>query len=135
MTEKKSTKNQKKESKPINSTKSAVPAKNIGIKVNPPKDICKDDIHCPFHGTASLRGRVFNGTVISAKTPKSARVEWTWKRKVPKYERYEKRRARIIAHNPTCINAEVGDTVKIMETRKISKTKSFIVIEKINKEQ
>ena len=128
MTEKKSTKNLKKESKQT----LVKDVRNIGIKVIPPKKVCENDIHCPFHGNQPLRGRMFTGTVIRSKVPKSILVEWTWKRKVPKYERYEKRRAKILAHCPTCINVEVGDTVKIMETRKISKTKNFVVIEKSN---
>lgn len=120
MTEKKSSKKPKNDSK------------NIGIDVKPPKNKCEGDKHCPFHGEKSLRGRIFSGTVIQAKTPKHAVVEWEWKKIVPKYERYEKRRTRVAVHNPACIGAEVGDRVKIMETRKISKTKSFVVIEKEN---
>jgi small subunit ribosomal protein S17 len=128
LTEKKSTKNLKKESKQTLSKD----VRNIGIKVTPPTKVCENDIHCPFHGNQPLRGRMFTGTVIRSKLPKCVLVEWTWKRKVQKYERYEKRRAKILAHCPTCINVEVGDTVKIMETRKISKTKNFVVIEKSN---
>ena len=50
---------------------------------------------------------------------------------VPKYERYERRHSRIAAHNPDCINAKVGDKVKIAECRPLSKTKHFVVIEKV----
>jgi len=38
--------------------------------------------------------------------------------------------SRITAHNPPCIGAKTGDKVKIAECRPISKTKSFVVVEK-----
>lgn len=105
-------------------------SKNIGIAVKAPEKACEDK-HCPFHGEQNVRGRTFVGKVIRAKVPKSVTVEWTGKRYVPKYERYEKTRTRIKAHSPECIGAQEGDTVKIIETRKISKTKNFVVIEKV----
>lgn len=101
---------------------------DIGVDVKAPEATCTDK-NCPFHGSVSLRGRIFTGKVIRAKVPKAVRVEWTWKQFVPKYERYEKRRTRIMVHSPPCLNVKEGDTVKIMETRKISKTKNFVVIE------
>ena len=45
--------------------------------------------------------------------------------------RYEKRRSKILAHNPPCIDAKKGDKVKIAECRPISKNVSFVVVEKI----
>ena len=82
----------------------------------------------------SLRGRTFVGKVISAKAQKTATVEWERRLYIQKYQRYEKRRTRVHVHNPPEIDAVQGDIVKIMETRPISKTKNFIIIEKINKE-
>lgn len=35
------------------------------------------------------------------------------------------------AHNPPCIAAKVGDIVAIAETRKLSKTKAWTVLEVI----
>jgi small subunit ribosomal protein S17 len=35
-----------------------------------------------------------------------------------------------MVHNPECIHAKEGDMVTVMETRKISKMKSFVIIEK-----
>ena len=75
------------------------------------------------------RGRVFTGTVISDKMDKTVTVSWPRQVYVPKYERYEKRRSTVKAHNPSEINAKVGDIVVIAECRPISKTKKFIVIE------
>lgn len=77
--------------------------------------------------TISLRGRTFEGRVISAKADKTVTVEWEWKNFIKKYERYEKKRTRVHAHNPRDINAKEGDFVRIMECRPISKTKKFVV--------
>jgi small subunit ribosomal protein S17 len=106
--------------------------KNIGYDVKPPEREC-DDVNCPFHGKLSLRGNVFQGTVVSDKMSKSIVIERNYLHFVPKYERYERRRKRIAAHNPDCIDAKKGDTVKIAECRPISKTKHFVVIEKVSK--
>jgi small subunit ribosomal protein S17 len=104
--------------------------RNIGIDVNPPKGVCEDPI-CPFHGTGlTLRGKSFTGKVIRSKMHKTVVVEWEWRSYVPKYERYEKKRTRIKAHNPPCISAHEGDIVVIHETRPLSKTKHFVIIEK-----
>jgi len=52
-----------------------------------------------------------------------------FERKMPKFERFEKRQAKIHAHNPPCINAKEGDRVKIAECRPLSKTKAYVVVE------
>ncbi len=83
----------------------------------------------------SLRGRVFTGTVISARMQKTVTVEWERKHFLKKYERYEKRKSKVNAHNPESVNAKEGDVVKIMECRPISKTKNFIVVEVLGKEK
>lgn len=80
--------------------------------------------------TTSTRGRTFTGTVISDKMSRTVTVEWTRRHYIPKYERYEKRRTRVKAHNPDDIDAQVGDIVTIKETRPLSKTKHFTVIKK-----
>ena len=78
----------------------------------------------------STRGRTFTGTVISDKMSRTVTVEWTRRHYIPKYERYEKRRSRVKAHNPDDIDAQLGDIVTIKETRPLSKTKHFIIIQK-----
>ena len=83
----------------------------------------------------SLRGRTFVGTVISARMQKTVTVEWERKHFLKKYERYEKRKSKVKAHNPESVNAKEGDVVKIMECRPISKTKNFIVVEVMGKER
>ena len=81
----------------------------------------------------SIRGRVLVGKVISTKSAKTAKIEFQRIVKLPKYERFEKRRTRLIVHNPEDINAEVGDVVKVIECRPLSKTKNFIIVEKVKK--
>ncbi len=108
--------------------------KNIGIgTASLPKENCSDR-NCPFHGSLKCRGSTFVGTVISTKMHKTVVVGWARTHYLPKYERYEKRRTKIKAHNPPCVNAKDGDIVKIMECRPLSKTKNFVVIEKIGTE-
>jgi small subunit ribosomal protein S17 len=86
---------------------------------------------CPFHGTLSVRGQIINGIVISSKMDKTAIVQREVRRTIPKYERYEKRTQNYAVHNPPCMDVQRGDLVKIMECRPLSKSKSFVVIEKL----
>ena len=92
------------------------------------KSKCSDP-KCPSHGTLRVRGRIFSGTVVSNKMAKTVSVEWERRCYIPKFERYSKRKTRIKAHLPECVSVNVGDKVRIGETRKLSKTKSFVVIE------
>ncbi|NOZ82199.1 MAG: 30S ribosomal protein S17 [Euryarchaeota archaeon] len=103
--------------------------RDIGVDVKPPERECSDE-HCPFHGHLKVRGQIIEGTVVSDRMNNSVVVQKDYLRYIKKYERYEKRRSRILAHNPPCISARVGERVKIMECRPISKAKSFVVIEK-----
>lgn len=108
-------------------------SKNIGLKVPEPKTGCEDR-HCPFHGDLKVRGRIFTGKVIKSGMHRTVTVEWPRLFYLEKYERYEKRRSRVKAHNPDCINAQVNDEVTIIESRPISKMKNFVVIEVIKHE-
>jgi small subunit ribosomal protein S17 len=102
--------------------------KNIGIEVKEPEKKC-DDKNCAFHGNISIRGRTFVGIVKAARATKTATVVWERKSFLPKYERYERRRTSVKAHNPECLNAKIGDKVKIMECKPLSKTKKFVIVE------
>jgi small subunit ribosomal protein S17 len=109
-------------------TSTARRARDIGLDVRAPRTRC-DDRHCPFHGRLSLRGQVLEGTVVSVAMQRTAVIERTLLHYVPKFERYEKRRRRYLAHSPPCLNISVGHQVRIAETRPLSKTVSFCVIE------
>ncbi|MGF3554132.1 MAG: 30S ribosomal protein S17 [Thermoplasmatota archaeon] len=104
--------------------------RNIGVDVKPPAENCNDK-NCPFHGTLPIRGQVFTGVVKSNKMQGSILVKREFMHYIPKYERYEKRTSTYAAHCPPCINVRVGDKVKIAECRPLSKTISFVTIEKI----
>lgn len=103
-------------------------ARDIGVDVKAPTADCNDP-HCPFHGGFSVRGQIIDGQVVSTRMERSARVQREYLRYVPKYERYEKRTSSYNVHAPPCMNVQVGDYVKIMECRPLSKTVSFVVIE------
>ena len=105
-------------------------ARNIGINVKPPTESC-DDKYCPFHGTLPVRGQIITGVVSSVKMKNSIIVKREYMSYVPKYERYEKRTSKYSAHCPPCIKVETGDRVRIAECRPLSKTISFVTIEKI----
>lgn len=109
-------------------------ARNIGIVLEIPKQKC-NNIKCPFHGNLSVRGRQFTATIVSTKMGKTAVIEFERLYFLKKYERYEKRRTKLKVHNPECINAKDGDIVNVMECRPLSKTKNFVVIQKLGVEK
>lgn len=108
-------------------------SKNIGIQINAPEGECNDN-KCPFHGELSCYGSVFTGVVTSTKMHKTSSVEWKWHKYIQKYERYEQKRTRVKAHNTPCINAKEGDIVKIIRCRPLSKTKNFVIVERLGRD-
>ncbi len=101
---------------------------DLGVK--PPAKKCSD-IKCPWHGKLRVRRKALIGKVVSDKMEKSAVIEVTYLHYVRKYRRYERRRARHIVHVPPCIEVKKGDVVKALSTRRLSKTKSFVVVGKV----
>ncbi len=106
--------------------------RDIGVDAKPPEKECNDP-NCPWHGNLKVRGQIMEGVVVSDKMKNTVVVEREYLRYVKKYERYEKRRRKYHVHNPPCIDAKVGDKVRFMECRPLSKTVSFVVIEKIER--
>jgi len=102
----------------------------MSLTFKKPKKTC-EDTNCPFHGELPIRGRVFEGVIVTAKMDKTVVVERDYLSYISKFMRYERRRSRIPSHNPPCIDAREGDRVIIAETRPISKTVSFVVVEKL----
>ena len=68
------------------------------------------------------------GVVVKAKMQRTVVVEREYLYYDRKYKRYERRRSKIHAHNPPCINAKEGDIVVIGETRPLAKTVHFVVL-------
>ena len=106
----------------------------IGLNVPEPEETCSDD-NCPFHGTLSVRGQSFEGEVASTSMDRTVVVEREYDVFVPKYDRYMARRSRVPAHHPDCLDVAEGDTVRIAETRPLSKTKSHVVVERLGGEK
>ncbi|HIF45476.1 MAG TPA: 30S ribosomal protein S17 [Candidatus Poseidoniales archaeon] len=104
--------------------------RDIGVDVKVPTGEWDGDANCPFNGTLRLRGQVLEGTVASIGMSSTIVIERHNVRYMQKYERYEKRTSAMSAHLPACIGElSVGDNVKVMECRPLSKTVSFCVIE------
>ncbi len=103
--------------------------RDIGLNVKPPKSGCNDP-SCPFQGRLAVRGRVFEGTVATSRSPRTVSVERAYLHFYPKYNRYERRRSKTLAHNPPCMAATIGDHVTIAECRPLSKEVSFVVIDR-----
>lgn len=75
------------------------------------------------------KGKVLQGTVVSAKMKDTIVVSIDSFKKHPKYGKFMKRQNKIAAHDEGNKHKE-GDVVEIIETRPISKTKRFKVLEK-----
>ena len=74
----------------------------------------------------------FIGTVVSAKMQKTVVVKVLVMKKHPKYSRIMKSYNKFKAHDELGV-AKLGDTVRIQETRPLSKDKRFRVLEIIKK--
>jgi small subunit ribosomal protein S17 len=112
--------------------------RNIGIPgVNPPKAKDCTDKDCPFHGKTRIRGKITSGIVVSKRSRNSIIIRRDYLHFVKKYQRYERRNTRLACHLPDCLKNEInlGDLVRVGESRRVSKTKSFIVLDKISREE
>jgi len=104
------------------------------LSLKRPKKTCNDH-NCPFHGKLPIRGRILEGTVISAKMDKTVVVRRDYLNYLSKFKRYERRHSHLPAHSPPCISAKEGDRVRIAECRPTSKTVSFVVVEKLEEDR
>jgi small subunit ribosomal protein S17 len=78
--------------------------------------------------------REFIGEVVSDKMQKTVVVKVITISKHPKYSRIMKSHNKFKAHNEEGV-AKLGDTVRIEETRPLSKDKRFRVLEVVKKAQ
>jgi len=76
----------------------------------------------------------FTGTVVSDKMQKTIVVRVKQMSKHPKYGRVERSYNKFKAHDESGV-AKLGDTVRIEETRPLSKDKHFRVLEVVKKAQ
>ncbi|MDE1868669.1 MAG: 30S ribosomal protein S17 [Candidatus Micrarchaeota archaeon] len=80
-----------------------------------------------MHGNLKTHGNEIEGIVVSDKAPKTVIIEHAYATFLTKYERSLRKTSRIAAYNPECVKAKTGDTVIIAGSRRLSKTKSFVV--------
>jgi small subunit ribosomal protein S17 len=83
-------------------------------------------------GAAITRGRTFQG-VVSKKFEKRVVVDFERTVRIPKYERFVKKKTRIHARIPEKLDVKLGDYVKVRECRPLSKIIHFQVIEVLTK--
>ena len=72
------------------------------------------------------------GIVTSDKMQKSIVVSVERKVKHPKYGKFVKKTTKFVAHDEKN-DCHIGDTVKIMETRPLSKTKNWRLVEVVER--
>ena len=72
------------------------------------------------------------GVVVSNKMDKTIVIAVERKVKHPKYGKFVKRRSKFTAHDETN-TCNIGDTVRIMETRPLSKNKCWRLVEIIER--
>jgi len=94
---------------------------------------CTDE-NCPIHGSLSTRKNTSRVVVVSAKMDNSAVVEKKYHRKIPKFKRFERKVTRLSVHKPGCMDVKEGDEVIIAPCRPVSKTKSHVIIGKVESE-
>ena len=78
--------------------------------------------------------KVRTGSVVRVKQDKTAVVEMIWKQRHRLYHKQVRRVARFYVHDPEN-RCSVGDLVRIEETRPISKTKHWRLLEILDRRQ
>lgn len=102
------------------------------LGVEAPSKNCTDN-KCPFHGEVNVKNEFFRGKIVKRDLNHSATLELFRQSYVPKYERYETRRSRLRVHNPSCLDAAIGQEVVVARTRPLSKTKNYVIIQVVKK--
>ena len=104
--------------------------RNIGLPVKEPKKkSLKTEINNPFNGSLTIRGKLFEGTVINAKAKGTAIIQKESPIYFTKFKRFGRSKNKIHAHVPSNLTVQVGDYVIAAECRPISKSVSFVIVE------
>jgi small subunit ribosomal protein S17 len=104
--------------------------RNIGLPVkDPKKKISENEKNNPFNGSLSIRGKLFEGTVINAKAKGTVVIQKESPIYFSKFKRFGRSKNKIHAHVPSNIIVQEGDFVIAAECRPISKSVSFVVVE------
>ena len=75
----------------------------------------------------SVRGMRVVGKVVSTKMKKTVTLERQLIKFDPKYKRWARRRSKIHVHIPDGVSVKVGDVIEAGQTRKLSKTKTWVI--------
>ena len=104
--------------------------RNIGLPVpEPKKEADPNDKNNPFNGTLAIRGKLFEGTVVSAKAKNTVVIEKESPVYFTKFKRYARGKSSIHAHVPSNLEVQEGDRVLAAECRPVAKSVSFVVVE------
>lgn len=77
------------------------------------------------------KGKILEGTVVSTKMHNTVVVAVTYTIRHPLYQKALKRTHRFAAHGEG-LDIHEGDRVRLVETKPMSKTKHFAVLEKLS---
>lgn len=80
---------------------------------------------------SEMNGRILTGKVVSDKMQKTIVVVVERAVKHPKYGKIMKRRTRLHVHDENQV-CKIGNTVRIRESRPLSKLKSWVLVEVIS---
>ena len=83
---------------------------------------------------AKTMRKVRVGSVVSTRMDKTAVVEMVWKQRHRVYRKQMRRVTRFYVHDPEG-QCEIGDTVRIQETRPISRTKHWRLLEILSRRE
>ena len=104
--------------------------RNIGLPVpEPKKEADPNDKNNPFNGTLAIRGKLFEGIVVSAKAKNTVVIEKESPVYFTKFKRYARGKSSIHAHVPSNLDVKEGDKVLAAECRPVAKSVSFVVVE------
>ncbi|WOV93040.1 MAG: 30S ribosomal protein S17 [Candidatus Nitrosoabyssus spongiisocia] len=103
--------------------------KNIGLPVKTTGKIDPLDKNNPFNGTLPIRGKLFEGAVMSVKSKNTVTIQKDIPVYFDKFQRYGRSTSSIHAHVPSNLVVHEGDHVVAAECRPIAKSVSFVVVE------
>ena len=83
---------------------------------------------------AKTMRKVRVGSVVSTRMDKTAVVELVWKQRHRVYRKQMRRVTRFYVHDPEG-QCQIGDTVRIQETRPISRTKHWRLLDILSRRQ
>ncbi|KAM0686399.1 30S ribosomal protein S11 [Conglomerata obtusa] len=108
--------------------------RNLGFGLTTPETAIHGtyiDKKCPFTGIITIRPVFIRGEVIKMKNEKTIVMKKKYLHYHKKYKRYERRNTKFNVHMSPCFFGlvNVGDEVVCAETRSLSKTKNFVVVD------